>query len=233
MFMAFWFSLPAQGQQSHAMDVGVSIKPVFGEKDLVLNQPYVNQYGDTLQVERFRFYLSGFELVYQDGSVYSEPGSYHLVDAGEDSTLHIDLKKVPEGKIVSIRFCIGVDSLKSVSGAFGGDLDPMHGMYWAWNSGYIYAKLEGKSKACPTRQNLFEFHIGGFSGKQNALRKVDLSLEASTGYHRNFMLLADAREWFNGVKLAQTNSIVVPGETAMQMADRYAGMFKLIPAGEK
>lgn len=213
------------------MNVDFKIDPVFGNEQLEFNKEYVNQNGDTLQIERFRFYLSGFELVYQNGVIYREPESYHLVDASEDSTLTIVLKNVPEGKITTVRFCIGVDSLKSVSGAFGGDLDPMYGMYWAWNSGYIHAKLEGTSKQCRTHQNRFEFHIGGFTGNQNAFRQLSFAVDEKSGNH--FILLADAREWFNEIQLSKTNSIVIPGEAAVQMANQYAGMFKLNPDIEK
>ncbi|HYG51491.1 MAG TPA: MbnP family protein [Flavobacteriales bacterium] len=222
------FSTP--GGDIPLTSVWVNIKPVFGNQPLLLEtQNYVNQNGDTLQIDRFRFYLSGFELIYADGSVYKEKESYHLVDPSELSSLMINLSEVPRGEISSIRFNIGVDSIKSVSGAFGGDLDPANGMYWAWNSGYIHAKLEGRSKKCNTHGNAFEFHVGGFSGDENAIRKVELKVNPAMAgqLSQTIIITADAMKWFEGISLAKENSIVTPGSKAVKLADTYSGMFKI------
>lgn len=41
-------------------------------------------------------------------------------------------------------------------------------MYWSWNSGYIFLKLEGTSPSAPTDatgKNTFRYHIGSFGGR--------------------------------------------------------------------
>jgi hypothetical protein len=58
-----------------------------------------------------------------------------------------------------------------------GDLDPIKGMYWAWQSGYINMKIEGKSSSCRTRKNEFQFHIGGYLSPYYAMRKVALTYD--------------------------------------------------------
>ena len=78
--------------------------------------------------------------------------------------------------IKSISFCIGIDSLASVSGALSGDLDPSNGMYWAWQSGYINMKIEGTSSSCKTRKNSFNFHIGGYLKPYNAIKKIEIPI---------------------------------------------------------
>jgi hypothetical protein len=47
--------------------------------------------------------------------------------------------------ITGIRFLLGVDSARNVSGIQTGALDPARGMFWTWNSGYVMAKIEGSS----------------------------------------------------------------------------------------
>jgi hypothetical protein len=37
--------------------------------------------------------------------------------------------------ITAIKFLLGVDSLKNVSGIQTGALDPAKGMFWTWNTG--------------------------------------------------------------------------------------------------
>jgi hypothetical protein len=206
------------------------VNPVFnGEKLVLETKKYVSPANDTMQFERLRFYLSSFELVFNDGTIYKEKNSYHLIDAEEINTLKINLKDVPTGKIASVKFNIGVDSIKSVSGALDGDLDPRYGMYWAWNSGYINAKLEGRSKSCKAHQNRFEFHIGGYSFPENSLRKVEIDLSKNkTGFFEGnqLSLSADIQTWFNGIALSNVTGVMIPGKQAMTVADNYSNMFK-------
>jgi hypothetical protein len=57
-----------------------------------------------------------------------------------------------ENKSISkITFSAGIDSLTSTAGIQKGVIDPINGMYWAWQSGYVNFKIEGKSSSCPTR----------------------------------------------------------------------------------
>jgi hypothetical protein len=73
-----------------------------------------------------------------------------------------------------LRFHIGIDSLTNVSGAMDGALDPMNGMYWAWQSGFINFKLEGTSPVCTTHNHKFQYHIGGYLPPYNALQTITL-----------------------------------------------------------
>jgi hypothetical protein len=138
---------------------------------------------------------------------------------------------VPEGVYDQLSFTLGVDSIANTSGANGGDLDPIKGMYWAWNSGYIMAKLEGRSKACKTLHHAYEYHIGGYMPPYNTARQVTLKLRqpitAKKGTTNTVQLSADVSKWFSGIDLRSVNSIVIPGKEAMQMADRYTTMFSV------
>ncbi len=69
-------------------------------------------------------------------------------------------------------FLLGVDSLHNVSGAQTDALDPAKDMFWTWNTGYVMAKLEGNSPSSALVNNKYEFHVGGFSGKYNVLKKI-------------------------------------------------------------
>jgi hypothetical protein len=212
-----------------AQERSIELRPVFGGAPLTLGAyKFAVGTGDTVSVDRFRFYLSAIELVFEDGSSYREPDSYHLVDAEDAATLTIRLAKVPAGKIAALHFNIGVDSAASVAGALSGDLDPVKGMYWAWNSGYINAKLEGSTKArLGQKARAYEFHIGGYLQPHYALRQVTLHYPkpVSTG---KLTLQCDAAAWLQGVDFKKENSVVIPGEEAMRVADRYAKMFSLL-----
>jgi hypothetical protein len=199
----------------------------FGDQPLETDTRwYITPSGDSVRINRFVCYLSGFTVTYADGSTVSEPDFYHLLDASEPESQVFELRNIPAGLIREITFSIGVDSLKSVSGVFGGDLDPVRGMYWAWNSGYINAKLDGSSPGCATFHHAFEFHIGGYLPHERTLRKVSLPV-SSNQVVSGITLIADVSSWFIGIELAKTNRIVMPGPEAVRMADAFIHLFHL------
>jgi len=44
-------------------------------------------------------------------------------------------------------------------------------MFWTWNSGYIFFKLEGNSPVSTQPNGKIEYHIGGFQSPTSAIRK--------------------------------------------------------------
>lgn len=204
----------------------ISIETVFNNEPIVLNnKQYVNDSGDTLTIETFKFYLSNFSI-YNNGKKYVVPERYFLVDAEKEESKKVVLPGLMQQKIDSIEFFIGVDSTASVSGALDGALDPMNGMFWAWNTGYINAKLEGKSNSCKTLHHAFEFHIGGYLRPYDAIRRVVLK---TNSYSLRYTMKADAAKWFSGkqVNLKEFNSVMFPCKNALMVANNYANMFSL------
>ena len=213
----------------------IKIHPVFNGMVLKLSsEPYINEHNDSLYFEAFKCYLSALKLIDVNGNEFQEKKSYHLINAEDTSTLILVLKEVPVRTFKSLTFNIGVDSLSSVSGALDGDLDPSKGMYWAWNTGYIDAKLIGHTKRCKTRKNSFEFHIGGYSGTYKTIQKTELklnnlSLEANKT--KVIELNAELAEWFKNpelIDLSVSNAILIPGKEAFKMAKNYADMFQFL-----
>ena len=205
-------------------DVGVLLHLNFQNEPLVLtDKKYVTKTNDTVTITKMKFYLSNIVLELEDGSEYKESNSFHLVDAETLSSLEFNLKNVPDIKIKKIRFNIGIDSLTNVSEKFDGDLDPALGMYWAWNTGYINMKLEGKSSSCTNLKKEFQFHIGGYLPKQNALQKIELNVTES----QNIIIKVELDRWLDALSLKETNSIMIPGEKALAMAQKYKNMFQI------
>ena len=204
-------------------DIQFAIQPSFNKEALVLNKAkYITSKNDTISITTLKFYISNIVLEYENGTEYKEPKSVHLIDTEELNTLQFQLKKTPGLKIKKIRFRIGIDSLTNVSGDLAGDLDPSLGMYWAWNSGYINMKLEGKSSSCKTVKKEFQFHIGGYLPNQNALQEVSLRVPDNT---TTLHLKMDLSKWLNEVSLKETNSIMIPGTKAIAMSQLYKNMF--------
>ncbi len=204
----------------------IVVKPVFANEPLRLaDKCYLTPHGDSAFIDGFRFYMTHIGLG-KGGKTTDK-----LIDAEDTATARITLN-VPPGDYNQLSFVLGVDSADNTNGANGGDLDPAKGMYWAWNTGYIMAKIEGRSPVCTTVHHAFEFHIGGYMPPNNTARAITLplpnTLRLQKGDSAIITLAADAATWFSGnLDLATTNSILIPGKAAAAMADKYAAMFSV------
>ncbi|MBY0424778.1 MAG: hypothetical protein K2Q22_03995, partial [Cytophagales bacterium] len=140
LFLTLFYPSLAMGQ------LVIKVQPMYRSENLVLDEKeFVSSNNDTLTFSTFKFYLTNLKVHFSDGTFFSEKNSCHLVDMDHAESLLISLQRVPSKRIQALEFLVGVDSIMNVSGALTGDLDPIKGMYWAWNTGYIHLKLAGKS----------------------------------------------------------------------------------------
>lgn len=196
----------------------------FDKNPLELNKKYVSSAKDTLTIETFRFYISNITIQYQDNTFFKQK-DYHLLDFENPGSFRIPLTQISNKLISKVTFEIGVDSLTNTSGAMAGDLDPTKGMYWAWQSGYINMKIEGKSTSCKTRKNEFQFHIGGYLKPYQAMRQLQFEINKKAVSNINIGI--DLNRLFSILKLKETNTIMIPGKEAVTLADLSTKMFFL------
>lgn len=155
--------------------LSVEFDNIVSGQNLILNSTnYKNSTGETYNIQLLQYFISNIIVTKADGTSYTVPqdSSYFLInEASPDS--RFARVKVPEGDYTKVRFTLGVDSLRSTMDVSKrtGVLDPAggmeSGMYWGWNSGYIFFKMEGISPQAPldpTGTNKYRFHIGGFGG---------------------------------------------------------------------
>lgn len=147
--------------------VDIEISHVVADQALQLRDgSYRNAGGETYSVTRLRYYLSGFRLQQADGRwveapVHADsPDGYYLVDEAAPESKRFRLPPLPAGTYTAIGFTLGVDAARNHAGAQTGALDPVRGMFWTWNSGYIFLKLEGQSPASPAPEQAYEYHLG-------------------------------------------------------------------------
>lgn len=149
---------------------------VYSEPLVANSKTYTNFSNDTFTVSKFNYYISNIRFKRTDSTYWSVPESYHLIEHVE-GIQKIILQNLPEGEFIQMDFLIGVDSLRNMSGSQKGDLDPARNMFWDWNTGYIFYKLEGtfNTLAWP-EMGEYAIHIGGFSGKENAIQSCSFEL---------------------------------------------------------
>ena len=193
----------------------IKVEHVFDTSNFVLNDLYILDNGNKIAVSTYKYYISNLKLRAEDGSVFSENESYHLINAEQAATCNFTISKVPLKKYTSISFIIGVDSARNVSGAQSGALDPALGMFWTWNTGYIMAKLEGISQQSSAPGNSVAFHIGGFKGNYNSLKQITVlfngNLATVTSASTPTLIIKNnIKEWFINpisLDLSITNNI--------------------------
>ncbi len=202
----------------------------LGNEELVLSSPVKNILGETITVEKFKYYVSNFSVTDTRGNTVVLPVQYFLVDEANSLSKTIILT-VPDISISSIGFLLGVDSTRNVSGVQTGALDPSNGMFWTWNTGYIMAKLEGSSDASASAGHRFTFDIGGFRNGINAARMIHLDT-SGTGKQEQIHITADLNRWFKGsseIRIAETPVCHNSGALAMKIADNYSHLFSINP----
>lgn len=202
----------------------------IGDQLLLLENPLTNIFGETIMIERFRYYLSNFSITDKQGKTTVLPVQYFLIDEADSLSKKIVLT-IPDIAITGIHFLLGVDSLRNVSGIQTGALDPVKGMFWTWNSGYVMAKLEGTAAVSTSPGHRFTYHVGGFRTGMNTTRKIDLELEDATKqYLPGLHITVDINHWFKGktdLRIAATPVCHSPGELAMRIADNYSSLFSI------
>lgn len=239
-FFLFGFSVQLCGQSGLEIDFHHKIN---GGK-LVLNQTYTSPFGEEFKPTLLSYFVSNISLQRKDGTSYTLPqdSSYFLIKLSENfKTTKIELNDIPPGKYTGITFTIGIDSLRNTLGIDrrGGNLDVggvASGMYWVWNSGYIFFKLEGKSPLAPERtQHQFTYHIGGFGGYKtktiNSIRATSLKFKKfriSKRKKTSLVVEMNLERFFEGaydLKIAYKPAVMW-GRESEQIADNYIGCFE-------
>ncbi|MES2004683.1 MAG: MbnP family protein [Bacteroidota bacterium] len=203
----------------------------INNKELVLGDSVTAPSGETITIERFKYYVSNFSVTDTKGKTIRLKDAYFLVDESEPESKKINLS-LPDMTIHSINFLLGVDSIRNVSGIQTGALDPLKGMFWTWNSGYIMAKMEGVSEKVQQPGHRFTYHIGGFRHGINTARMITLTLPQNNQTPDQIFIVANLNQWFKSVhtiSIAKTPVCHTPGALAMQFADNYGTMFSITP----
>lgn len=209
---------------AHAGQLQLQFKAMVGGEKLKLDgSKYFLPATDSISFETFRFYLSSFRFFKGNQQVWQEKESYHLLDAADDASMQLNFELPDSLHFDHILFTLGIDSVTNARGVGNGDLDPMHGMYWAWQSGYINMKLEGTSPLCATRKQMFHFHLGGFLNGFNCAQQVQL--EASG----NSSIFIHLEELLSHLSLSKTPTVMTPGEEAVQLSLLAAKIFSTQP----
>lgn len=196
---------------------------------------YTTANGQDFVVSKLKYLLSNLRLKRADGSTFAVPESYYLVNAADANSSHIIIKGIPYGQYTGMSFILGVDSLRNHAGAQTGALRSDNDLYWDWNQGYIFFKLEGHSPQ-PNAQPAIPlvFHLGG-SDTPNNVHTISPSfngdkLDVRSGHTPEVHMAVNLQSLFDGpnvINFATTNTIMSPSGATPMINNAAAGMFRV------
>jgi hypothetical protein len=177
-----------------------------GTTPLVLNTPVTMETGAECKISMLRFYVSRFYLLDSTDKMVSatlvdDAGSPLAYDVGfcdcakpETETIRV---LAPKGSYHGIVFSIGVpDSTAAGAPLNHADaskqfypLNVDNDMYWGWNPGYVFFKIEGSSMVGTDWQS-FVYHIGDDDHLMTLRLETPFTVKAA-GEERMLMMNAD------------------------------------------
>jgi len=114
-----------------------------------------------------------------------------------------------------------------------GDLNPANNMYWVWNTGHIFLKLEGTVTSANNKA--LTAHIGGYRAPYSAIVTAAPTFPSGTALAvranqtPTINLTANVLKIFDGtthLPLSTFPTAMMPSAASVQVAQNYAaGMF--------
>ena len=211
LFDTFFFSLTCNGQ--------LRIIPSWDNKALELEQVYLTENKDSISFSTLKMYFSDFRFREKLSGGITEIDTLIFYDLADSST-HTFFKNLEISNYDDVSFTLGLDSSKNVSGELENAYDPLLGMYWAWNTGYVNLKLVGKSNLILTKTHDFEFHLGGYRYPLATAQNIKVDLNDQYIYFDLQKLFSES------INLSKNHHIMLPGKDAFLISQGLSDCFK-------
>jgi hypothetical protein len=188
----------------------------WGNEPIALEKYYSFE-KDSILFHEVKMYLSDFQFSSKNRN--HQIIGPHLIQLEDSGSLRL-FPEYPVEDCQSMRFHFGLDSMYQVSESVEGALNPMNGMYWAWNSGYIQFKCTGNSSAVKTSDQSFELHLGGYRRPFTTMTSIELPIKGNS-------LILDLKPFFEqSIELSNGQKIMVPGKVAQQYCHELSKYFR-------
>lgn len=183
-------------------------------------------------------YLSNFELIRLDGSVYAVPNTVILKNQID---LHYVIGEVPVGNYKTVRFTIGLDANTNQKTPSTDASDPLNqSSMWfgsaAQPEGYVFANIQGKidttedASSSNSQMQPFSYRIG----TNRNVRKVtmpDNTFAVMANLSYDLHMYIDYSRLFRGIQLSNPANLIIttPADNstniATQLANNLTNMF--------
>jgi hypothetical protein len=200
----------------HSAQAQLNVSVYWGGEPIKLEK-YYRLGKDSLIFHEIKFYLSDFEFKKETRShVIVGP---RLIDLDDSATFQL-FPNFPVDEYQFISFHFGLDSAYQVSEIVDGPLNPMNGMYWAWNSGYIQFKCTGRASAIPLTDQIFEYHLGGYRQPFETVLPIELPIIGNK-------LILNVKPFFeHSVNFQKVQRVMIPGRIAQWYCQELSEHFR-------
>jgi hypothetical protein len=208
--------------------------PTYNGQPLSIDSVYTNSLGQQLRVENIQFYLSNiYSHNGADSTLLKQAFLFTLL---EPQTLSLN---VSPQSFSSLSFGVGVPSNlnKNVDPSQYANANPLsvqgsNGMFWYWNTGYIFLKLDGISPQSTAPGHKLEYHMGGFKQPNNHLRTIRLEtpdLQIQSQKTTTFEIKTDAAALLSSTHKVDFTTVpmVVDADKAADLADNVLHLFSV------
>ena len=196
-----------------------TFQPSNSNEVLELNTIFSLTDSSHLEITTCRFYVSNFTF-YSNNQLILEQKEAFLIDLENPESLQLSF---PISGVDSVRFNLGIDSSTNVAGILDGDLDPIKGMYWTWNSGYINSKIEGVFTETNGIKLPFEYHLGGYLPPYPTLQTLTFSCNKS----EPIIIKLDLNQFLTSLEIEKCSNVMIPGPKAVELSKLLATCFKI------
>jgi hypothetical protein len=185
---------------------------MIGEDEASYGTPFTTTDGIKFKISDWRYYVSNFVLIKEDGTELPISDKVFLINIDNDE---YSLDSVPVGDYKGFKFTLGLDSATNhkdptiypVSNPLALQTPAIH---WSWNAGYIFMLIEGKYDSTVAQlggasiDQPFFFHVG----TDNLKKTMDFSNKPFTvesGEDKMLHIEMDFLKILSGVDLKTEN----------------------------
>ncbi len=193
----------------------------WNDSTLKLNKRYFNQtWKDSVEFSELKFFISNVRYNNYKSIKNNWSQNIWLIDMDQSDLEYLPLNN--DKLITAISFDIGIDSLNNVNGEMVGALDPISGMYWTWQSGFINMKMEGASNLCSNKNHQFQFHLGGYLHPYPSLQHVQFTAPDNS-FIKGIKL--DLSLFISLINLAKVSTVMSPGPNTVTLSQILSTCF--------
>lgn len=208
----------------YSQGIAVKFKILFQNEDFSTDKSYFHSIlNDSIRFNKLSFYISDCKALTDSGNEIVLDKRFFLLHFNDSNQVYLGNFQTNKS-IKHVSFTLGIDSTTNVSGAMDGDLDPMHGMYWAWQSGYINFKLEGSSPICNSRKNRFQYHLGGYAHPFESAQLVELDNIVD---NKAITIVLSIDKLFEAIDFQESTAIMSPSKEAVALSHVITNLFQL------
>lgn len=221
-YLFILFTCLFYGNSGYTHVIKIQFNHEWQQKPCTLHTNYLIDTSN-IEINTCKYYISNVQFTYHGKVVWQELNSFHLINEAIESSKFWLLSVPDHIQYNQISFMLGIDSSIQAEGVKGGDLDPVLGMYWTWQSGYIHAKFEGKSNLSPGPIHEFQYHIGGYQFPHQTMQIITGNVEVG----KQISVTLDVFSLIQTIHKLDIFKILEPSTTAVFFSSVMAKQFKI------